>query len=113
LLAAGGALVNSLQATGGVGANPPWRQPPINCWSPATGWVVVTLLLIGGCATRPINAPIAAFSPNQGYQILAPQHDFKDPENLVVVAFSGAGASAAAFSYGVLETLRSTEISGV
>jgi NTE family protein len=75
-------------------------------------WVVVTLLLIGGCATRPINAPIAEFSPNQGYQILARQHDFKDPENLVVLAFSGGGTRAAAFSYGVLETLRTTEIIG-
>src|SRR5207244_10105006 len=45
-------------------------------------------------------------------QIQARQHDFKDPDNLVVLAFSGGGTRAAAFSYGVLETLRRTEIIG-
>jgi NTE family protein len=73
-------------------------------------WVLFTSLLLGGCATRPINAPIAEFNPGKGYQILARQRDFKDPDNLVVLAFSGGGTRAAAFSYGVLETLRSTEV---
>jgi NTE family protein len=74
--------------------------------------LLFTLLLLAGCATRPINAPIAEFNPSRGYQILARQHDFKDPDNLVVLAFSGGGTRAAAFSYGVLETLRRTEIIG-
>ena len=35
---------------------------------------------------------------------------FKDQESLVILAFSGGGTRAAAFSYGVLEFLRRTEI---
>ncbi len=35
-----------------------------------------------------------------------------DAENLVVLAFSGGGTRAAAFSYGVLETLRRMELTG-
>ena len=38
------------------------------------------------------------------------QPHFKDPETLVILAFSGGGTRAAAFSYGVLEFLRRTEI---
>ena len=38
-----------------------------------------------------------------------PRHS-KDKENLVVLAFSGGGTRAAAFSYGVLEFLRRTEV---
>jgi len=70
------------------------------------------LLLLGGCATRPINPPIAESSETNGYQVLARQQYFKDQDNLVVLAFSGGGTRAAAFSYGVLETLRRTEITG-
>jgi len=70
------------------------------------------LLLLGACATRPVNAPIAESSLTKGYQILAREQYFKDPDNLVVLAFSGGGMRAAAFSYGVLETLRRTEITG-
>ncbi len=70
------------------------------------------LLLLAGCAARPINPPIAESSATKGYQVLARLHYFKDPDNLVVLAFSGGGMRAAAFSYGVLETLRRTEITG-
>lgn len=72
----------------------------------------LTLLLLGGCATRPVNAPITESSPTKGYQVLARQQYSKDQDNLVVLAFSGGGTRAAAFSYGVLETLRRTEITG-
>ena len=70
-----------------------------------------TLLLLGGCATRPINDPITEFSPHKGYQYLARQHS-EHHDNLVILAFSGGGTRAAAFSYGVLETLRRTEVVG-
>ena len=36
----------------------------------------------------------------------------KNKENLVVLAFSGGGTRAAAFSYGVLEFLKRTEVVG-
>jgi NTE family protein len=69
-----------------------------------------TLLLLGGCATRPINAPITEMSWNKGYQYLARNQHAQDHENVVILAFSGGGTRAAAFSYGVLETLRRTEV---
>jgi NTE family protein len=74
--------------------------------------VLFTLLLLGGCATRPINAPITEVSWDKGYQYLARYQHAQDRENVVILAFSGGGTRAAAFSYGVLETLRRTEVVG-
>ena len=56
--------------------------------------VLSTLLLLGGCATRPINAPITEFIPDKGYQYLARQQHSKDHDNLVILAFSGGGTRA-------------------
>ena len=70
------------------------------------------LLVLGGCATRPINPPITSVDPNSGYTFQTRQKHFKNPEVLAVLAFSGGGTRAAAFSYGVLEFLRRTEIAG-
>ena len=71
---------------------------------------LAALLILGGCATRPINAPITQVDPNAGYTFQTRQKHFKSQENLVVLAFSGGGTRAAAFSYGVLEFLRRTEV---
>jgi NTE family protein len=71
-----------------------------------------TLLLLGGCASRPINAPITEGGLYKGYQYLAREQNTQDQENVVILAFSGGGTRAAAFSYGVLETLRRTEVVG-
>ncbi|MGE5669622.1 MAG: patatin-like phospholipase family protein [Betaproteobacteria bacterium] len=70
------------------------------------------LLLLGGCATRPINPPITDVDRTTGYRYLTRAPHFKDPQNLVILAFSGGGTRAAAFSYGVLEALRRIEIIG-
>ena len=70
------------------------------------------LLGLGGCATRPINPPITQVDVNTGYTFQTRQKYFKSQENLVILAFSGGGTRAAAFSYGVLEFLRRTEIVG-
>ncbi len=64
------------------------------------------LLSLAGCATRPVNAPEATYRPDAGYQFLARQQGNR--ENIVILAFSGGGMRAAAFSYGVLELLRDT-----
>ena len=74
--------------------------------------MLVLVLLVGGCATRPINPPITQADPSTGYRFETRQADAKNKSNLVILAFSGGGTRAAAFSYGVLEFLRRTEIVG-
>ncbi len=71
-------------------------------------------MMLGGCATRPINPPIEQVDLSKGYRFdtrWAHRRNY-DAENLVVLAFSGGGTRAAAFSYGVLETLRRMEVVG-
>jgi NTE family protein len=74
--------------------------------------ILALLLLVGGCATRPVNPPITQANPSTGYRFETRQARVKDQENLVILAFSGGGTRAAAFSYGVLEFLRRTEVVG-
>lgn len=71
---------------------------------------LAALLALAGCATRPTNPPITQADPDRGYRLATRQPYFKDQESLVILAFSGGGTRAAAFSYGVLEFLRRTEI---
>ena len=71
---------------------------------------LTALLLLGGCATRPVNPPLTAVDANSGYTFQTRQKHFKSQDNLVILAFSGGGTRAAAFSYGVLEFLRRTEV---
>jgi len=76
-----------------------------------------TPLLIGavaaasivGCASRPINQPISHVDTESGYRasVRLPKLN-NDPNTLFLLAFSGGGTRAAAFSYGVLEELRRT-----
>lgn len=74
--------------------------------------VAAMLVLVSGCATRPINPPIAQTDPTAGHRLETRQGSIEDKENLVILAFSGGGTRAAAFSYGVLEFLRKTEVVG-
>jgi NTE family protein len=72
--------------------------------------MVALLFLLGGCATRPVNPPIAKADLDVGYTFQARLKHFKSQENIVVLAFSGGGTRAAAFSYGVLEFLQRTDV---
>jgi NTE family protein len=74
--------------------------------------VFLLLLLLGGCASRPINPPITQADPAAGYRFETRLGRVKQKESLVILAFSGGGTRAAAFSYGVLEFLRRTEVVG-
>ena len=75
---------------------------------------LASLVLLGGCATRPVNPPITQVDPSAGYRFENRQAQSKanNKEFLVVLAFSGGGTRAAAFSYGVLEYLAQTKIVG-
>jgi len=74
--------------------------------------LLAVLLVMAGCATRPVNPPISEVNRNGGYRFATRQLYDDDKENLVVLAFSGGGTRAAAFSYGVLEELARIEIVG-
>jgi NTE family protein len=72
----------------------------------------LAIMVLAGCASRPINEPIAQVDPNSGYRphLLIQKRQNNDPHTFFVLSFSGGGTRAAAFSYGVLEELRRTEV---
>jgi predicted acylesterase/phospholipase RssA len=61
-----------------------------------------------------VNPPLEPpFDQHSGYRFEKLSADTADPDrSFVVVTFSGGGTRAAAFAYGVLETLRDTKIGG-
>jgi len=71
-----------------------------------------SVMLLSGCANRPINDPISYANPQEGYRpyLLLPKRQNNDQETLFILSFSGGGTRAAAFSYGLLEELRRTGI---
>ena len=76
-------------------------------------WIcaIVFLIVTSGCAHYPINQPLRQSPPQVEYRAKNFKHVGKDDDLLVMLTFSGGGTRAAAFSYGVLEALRDTEIS--
>ncbi len=75
--------------------------------------IVFTLVaaLLAACASRPVNPPLEAFDRRAGYRLEnRPERPGNDPATVVVLAFSGGGMRAAAFSFGVLEELRRIEV---
>lgn len=62
--------------------------------------------------SRPVNPPLKRASPGKGYRFVTRVRRSRDRQDLVILAFSGGGTRAAAFSYGVLEALRQIETVG-
>jgi NTE family protein len=70
-------------------------------------------ILMGGCSHfghYPVNEPLDKYKPGYGYifQNMVPPDNSE--EFLLILAFSGGGTRAAAFSFGVLEELRATQV---
>ena len=89
-----------------------WIAGPAPALQFAAMFLAIVVTLLQGCASRPVNEPITHVEPESGYNVVRhvasrPDHD---PLTLLVLAFSGGGTRAAAFSYGVLEELRRTPI---
>jgi len=76
-------------------------------------FIVLTLFTFAGCTAHyPVNEPITSIDIEGGYRLGSEQHGHPDQSDSlsIVMAFSGGGTRAAAYSYGVLETLRDIEI---
>lgn len=68
------------------------------------------LFAASGCAHYTINKPLQQWEPGGGYRGRNFQERGNDDELLLLLTFSGGGTRAAAFSYGVLEALKDTEV---
>jgi len=83
----------------------------------AARWTLALCLAVlglSGCAaSRPVNEQIGKADSQVGYRLnTRAQRPGNDPATILILAFSGGGTRAAAFSYGVLEELRRTQING-
>jgi NTE family protein len=87
-------------------------DPPMSTHRALAALASAALLGLAGCASRPVNPPLKAALPDGGYTFQSRQKHFKSQDTLVVLAFSGGGTRAAAFSYGVLEYLQKTVMVG-
>lgn len=92
------------------------KHMPGNTFRIAPGYrllpAILVLLLLSGCATTyPVNPPLAHIDPDTAYsfQNVVEELD-KGSDVLVLLAFSGGGTRAAAFSYGVLKELSGTQL---
>jgi NTE family protein len=74
--------------------------------------VGLTVSLISGCTSYGVveNGPRKSNTTGAGYSLKSFQDVWRSGENSVMLAFSGGGTRAAAFSYGVLKEMRDTTV---
>jgi predicted acylesterase/phospholipase RssA len=68
--------------------------------------VFVLATFLAACATFPINTRLQKYNATAGYRFHNLSSDGNSDDLFVILAFSGGGTRAAAFSFGVLEGLR-------
>ena len=79
----------------------------------AMGAIAAALIFLeSACTQRPVNPPLKEHEANVAYEFEHLERNRGKHDDLVVLAFSGGGTRAAAFSYGVLEALRRIEVTG-
>ncbi len=75
------------------------------------GTACLLLVALIGCGTFPKNPELAKVDKDQGYRFEALEPGPDNSDSLfVILSFSGGGTRAAALSYGILRSLRNTEI---
>jgi NTE family protein len=70
---------------------------------------LVTAVACASCAPYPKNPPIQTISPTTGYRYDVVRFPPANDKPFVILAFSGGGTRAAAFSFGLMEELRRVE----
>jgi NTE family protein len=70
-------------------------------------WIALVVI---GCAHYPVNHPLKQVDPQGGYRARSMGTPGNSENLMFFLTFSGGGTRAAAFSYGVLEELRKTEV---
>ena len=75
-----------------------------------TAIIVWVLLLLSACGTYQKNPPLIEHDKDFGYRFSKLNKDGNSDNLFVIVSFSGGGTRAAAFSFGVLEGLRESDI---
>jgi len=90
---------------GRCGADSPPRTASLRLLS-----LALLACALTGCASRPVNMPIDIADRREGYRSEGRAIRGSGSDTMVILAFSGGGTRAAAFSFGVLEELRRTEV---
>ena len=72
--------------------------------------ILASSVLLWGCTQRSVNPPLKGIAKNASNEFEHLERNSGKKDDLIILAFSGGGTRAAAFSYGVLETLRRIEI---
>jgi len=89
-----------------------WRRWSWSVFGTLVVAFVLAILIASRAKHHPVNPPITQVDLSKGYRFDHRQQHLLDSDKptLVILAFSGGGTRAAAFSYGVLEALRRIEV---